>query len=57
MTQNQQLITIAVIAFGTMVTRFLPFLLFRRTRPPRRSSSGWENCCRVRFFPYWWCTA
>lgn len=28
MTQSQQLITIAIIALGTVVTRFLPFLLF-----------------------------
>ena len=28
MTQTQQLLTIAVIALGTMLTRFLPFALF-----------------------------
>lgn len=28
MTQTQQLLTIAVIALGTMATRFLPFLVF-----------------------------
>lgn len=28
MTQSQQLLTIAVIAMGTMLTRFLPFLIF-----------------------------
>lgn len=28
MTQTQQLLTIAVIALGTMLTRFLPFLFF-----------------------------
>ena len=28
MTQVQQLLTIAVVALGTMMTRFLPFLLF-----------------------------
>lgn len=28
MTQTQQLITIAVVALGTMLTRFLPFLMF-----------------------------
>lgn len=33
MTQTQQLITIAVIALGTMVTRFLPFLLFPADKP------------------------
>ena len=28
MTQSQQLLTIAVVAMGTMLTRFLPFLIF-----------------------------
>lgn len=33
MTQTQQLLTIAVIALGTMLTRFLPFLIFPGDRP------------------------
>ena len=33
MTLNQQLITIAVVALGTMLTRFLPFILFPAGRP------------------------
>ena len=33
MTLQQQLITIAAIALGTMATRFLPFLLFPAGRP------------------------
>lgn len=33
MTSTQHLITIAVIALGTMLTRFLPFLLFPGNRP------------------------
>ena len=33
MTVPQQIITIAVCAFGTMMTRFLPFLLFSSSRP------------------------
>lgn len=28
MTETQQLLTIAVVALGTMLTRFLPFLVF-----------------------------
>lgn len=28
MTMTQQIITIAVVVFGTMLTRFLPFLIF-----------------------------
>lgn len=34
MTQLQQLMTIAVIALGTMLTRFLPFLLFPGDKAP-----------------------
>ncbi len=33
MTLSQQLVTIAVCALGTMLTRFLPFLLFSSKRP------------------------
>ncbi len=33
MTVTQQLLTIAVVALGTMLTRFLPFLLFPAGRP------------------------
>lgn len=33
MTVTQQLITIAVVVAGTMLTRFLPFLIFPADRP------------------------
>ncbi len=33
MTTTQAAITIALLALGTMTTRFLPFLLFRDNRP------------------------
>lgn len=33
MTSTQQLLTIAVIALGTILTRFLPFLLFPGDKP------------------------
>ena len=33
MTVTQQLITIAMVIFGTMLTRFLPFLLFPTGKP------------------------
>ena len=33
MTQLQQLLTIAVVALGTMLTRFLPFLVFPGEKP------------------------
>lgn len=33
MTLTQQILTIAMCMLGTMLTRFLPFLLFREKRP------------------------
>lgn len=33
MTLTQQIITIGVVVFGTMLTRFLPFLLFPAGKP------------------------
>lgn len=33
MTFYQQVITIAMVVLGTMLTRFLPFLLFRADKP------------------------
>lgn len=33
MTFTQQLITIGMVVFGTMITRFLPFLLFPTGKP------------------------
>ena len=33
MTLVQQVVTIGVVSFGTMVTRFLPFLMFRGNKP------------------------
>ncbi len=35
MTLAQEIITIAICAGGTMLTRFLPFLLFRSGKTPR----------------------
>ena len=36
MSLSQQLLTIAVVAIGTMVTRFLPFLIFPTGKPTPR---------------------
>ena len=33
MTLSQQIITIAIVVFGTMTTRFLPFLVFPSGKP------------------------
>lgn len=35
MTFTEQIITIAVIVFGTMLTRFLPFLVFSGRKTPK----------------------
>ncbi len=34
MTQSEMLFTIATVVLGTMATRFLPFLLFAKGKPP-----------------------
>lgn len=36
MTVTQQIITVAVVVLGTMLTRFLPFLLFPANKPTPR---------------------
>jgi len=36
MTLTQQIVTIAVVVLGTMLTRFLPFLIFSPGRPTPR---------------------
>lgn len=33
MTITQQILTVAVVVFGTMLTRFLPFLVFHPSKP------------------------
>ncbi len=33
MTLTEQILTIAILALGTMATRFLPFLVFRDNKP------------------------
>ena len=33
MTQSQQIVTAVMVVFGTMLTRFLPFLLFPAGKP------------------------
>ncbi len=36
MTVTEQLLTVAILALGTMATRFLPFLIFRDNKPTPR---------------------
>ena len=56
MTVPQQLLTIAAVVLGTMATRFLPFLIFPRSRRPNTSST-WEMRSPRRFSGFWWSTA
>ena len=41
MTLEQKILTILIIVLGTMLTRFLPFLIFPAGKPtPKMSESG-----------------
>ena len=53
MTLTQQFITIGVCVLGTMLTRFLPFLLFGSNRPRRNMCNIWAGCCRGQSSPCW----
>ena len=44
MTLTQQILTIAVVALGTALTRFLPFLLFPAGRPTPKWVSYLGRC-------------
>ena len=57
MTFTQQLLTIGVVILGTMLTRFLPFLLFPPHKPRRRWCTIWGGFCRERCLHFWWSTA
>ena len=45
MTLTQQIITIGMVVLGTMLTRFLPFLLFRPENQPENTYSILARCC------------
>ena len=47
MTTWQGVITIIMAMLGTMLTRFLPFLLFPESKEPPRSSPTWAPSCRM----------
>lgn len=47
MTTWQGVITIIMAMLGTMLTRFLPFLLFPNRRNRRVSSPTWAPSCRM----------
>lgn len=45
MTTVQSVITIFAVVAGTMLTRFLPFLIFPEGKNRRGILPGWEQCC------------
>lgn len=44
MTAWQGILTIAVVALGTLCTRFLPFLVFPESKQPPSSSNTSARC-------------
>ena len=48
MTVTQGIITIVCVVLGTMVTRFLPFLIFRKERNRRNLSAILAMCFPMR---------
>ena len=57
MTVTQQIITVAAVVLGTMLTRFLPFFLFPAGKETPRSYSIWEERFRRQFSDFWLFTA
>ena len=53
MTTAQAAITIGAVVLGTMLTRFLPFLIFPEGKRPRLSFSGWALFSPMRSLAYW----
>lgn len=45
MSLTQQIVTIAMVVLGTMLTRFLPFVIFPPVNPHRSMFSIWAKCC------------
>ena len=56
MTLTQRILTIAIVVLGTVLTRFLPFLLFPAGKPTPKVvtylARYWLPPCLV----FWWCT-
>ena len=57
MTTAQMLITIALCALATMLTRFLPFLLFPAGKPTPRFIRYLGHALPPPCSACWWCTA
>ena len=57
MTLPQKLITIFMVILGTLITRFLPFLLFPSGAKLPNMFNIWEKRCLPQFLGFWWFTA
>lgn len=53
MTLTQQIITIAMVVLGTVLTRFLPFLLFPAGKPTRNTYSILAKYCPLPSLGFW----
>ena len=57
MTVTQQLLTIAAIVLGTMVTRFLPFIIFPAGKPTPKYIQYLGRCFPPPYSASWLSTA
>lgn len=57
MSLPEQIATIAICIFGTMLTRFLPFLIFPPKSPRRKRFNISAKHCLARCSAFWWYTA
>ena len=57
MTVAQSVLTILAVVAATMLTRFLPFLIFPEGKTPPLPSPTWALCCLTRRSGCWWSTA
>ena len=57
MTLAQGIITVAAVVLGTVITRFLPFVLFPANNRRPNLSSTLAGCCPAPSSGCWWFTA
>ena len=56
MTVTQQIITVAVVVFATMLTRYIPFVVFPAGKPSRNTFHISERCFLPQFSDCLWFT-
>ena len=47
LTTTQTIIIAVMFAIGTMITRFLPFILFKANKANNYISVIWDKCCHT----------